>query len=319
MDRASTPVTTVTDAGAASAAKPRTAERARPADTASTPTAPEVVDTITGLRSRFPRAGRVALVPTMGALHAGHLALVDRARELTDEVVVSVFVNPLQFAPGDDLDRYPRDLDADLTTLAGRGVAAVFAPMPSAVYPDGAPRITVHAGAVGALHEGRSRPGHFDGVLTVVAKLFGIVRPAVAVFGEKDAQQLFLVRRMVRDLDMAVRVESVPTVREPDGLALSSRNRFLDARARRAAGAIPRALEAARSAADRGIDAVTAAAQSVLMGEQDVDLDYFRIVDPATFLPVSDDFSGPARAIVAARVGSTRLIDTDDLYLNRAS
>ncbi len=276
---------------------------------------PQVVTEIDELRARL--AGeQVALVPTMGALHDGHLALVDRAAELADTVVVSIFVNPLQFGPSEDLEKYPRDLAGDLATLEGHGVAYVFAPAAAEMYPDGTPQTTVRGSGIAESLEGRSRPGHFDGMLTVVAKLFGIVRPHVAVFGQKDAQQLFLVQRMVRDLDLPVRIEPVETVREADGLAISSRNRYLSPEERAAATALHRALEAAASAGDRGIDAVLAAAQSVLMGEELVAVDYLKVVDPRTFQPVPDDYRGPARALIAAQVGSTRLIDNDALYLN---
>ena len=259
--------------------------------------------------------GRIALVPTMGALHDGHLALVDRAREIADVVVVSIFVNPLQFGPNEDLDRYPRDLAADVALLEERGVAHVFAPSVAEMYPDGPSSTRVVAGKVGSLYEGRSRPGHFDGMLTVVSKLLHIVQPDVAVFGQKDAQQLFLVRRMVRDLDLPVAIEGVDTVREEDGLALSSRNRYLDARERRAARTIPLLLEAAASAADRGLDAVIAAAQSASMGEPLVKLDYLVVANPATLLPVDDDHRGPALVLVAAVVGSTRLLDNGPILL----
>jgi pantoate--beta-alanine ligase len=276
---------------------------------------PRVIETIAGVRSAF-GPGRVALVPTMGALHEGHLALVERAKELADEVLVSIFVNPLQFGPTEDLARYPRDLEGDLAKLAPLGVT-VFAPSVDEMYPAGTPQQTVvTAGDVGRLFEGRSRPGHFDGMLTVVAKLLGIARPAVALFGEKDAQQLFLVKRMVRDLAIDTRIEGVETVRSGDGLALSSRNRYLDDEHRLAALALSRAIEAAQSAGDRGIDAVIAAAQSVLMGEQLIEVDYLKVVDPATFLPVDDDFRGTARVLIAAQVGPARLIDNDTLYLN---
>ncbi|ROQ60600.1 pantothenate synthetase [Rathayibacter sp. PhB152] len=262
------------------------------------------------------RAGaRIGLVPTMGALHDGHLALVDRAREIADVVVVSIFVNPLQFGPNEDLDRYPRDLAADVALLEERGVGHVFAPSVAEMYPDGPSSTRVVAGKVGSLYEGRSRPGHFDGMLTVVSKLLHIVQPDVAMFGQKDAQQLFLVRRMVRDLDLPVAIEGVDTVREEDGLALSSRNRYLDARERRAARTIPLLLEAAASAADRGIDAVIAAAQSASMGEPLVKLDYLVVANPATLLPVDDDHRGPALVLVAAVVGSTRLLDNGPILL----
>ncbi|WP_227000851.1 pantoate--beta-alanine ligase [Protaetiibacter intestinalis] len=278
-------------------------------------TQPAVVTTIAELRTLLD-GRRTALVPTMGALHAGHLALVDEAASLADTVVVSIFVNPLQFGPEEDLERYPRDLEADLAALEGHGVAYVFAPDVAEMYPDGKPRITVRGGTVGELYEGRSRPGHFDGMLTVVAKLLGIVRPAFALFGQKDAQQLWLVQRMVKDLDIATRIVPVETVREADGLALSSRNRYLSAEERRAAPVLHRALEAAASAGDRGIDAVIAAAQSVLMGEELVAVDYLKVVDPRTFQSVPDDYRGPARVLIAAQVGPARLIDNDDLYLN---
>lgn len=281
---------------------------------------PLVARTIAEIRSELAShraAGRrVALVPTLGALHEGHLAHVERAREIADVVVVSIFVNPLQFGASEDLDRYPRDLEGDLAKLAPLGVEYVFAPAAAEMYPDGAPQVKVTGGPVAATLEGRSRPGHFDGVLTVVAKLLGIVRPDVVTFGQKDAQQLFLVQRMVRDLDVDVQVEVIPTVRESDGVAMSSRNRYLGAGDRVAARALSRALEAAASAGDRGIDAVLAAAQSVLMDEESVNVDYLKVVNPTTFLPVDDDYRGPARVLIAAQVGPARLIDNDDIYLN---
>ncbi|WP_423261364.1 pantoate--beta-alanine ligase [Herbiconiux sp. 11R-BC] len=263
------------------------------------------------------RRARVALVPTMGALHDGHLALVERAAELADVVVVSIFVNPLQFNDPADLERYPRDLEGDLRILTGRGADIVFAPEVDELYPRGETSTRVTAGRVGSLFEGRSRPGHFDGVLTVVAKLINSVGPDSILFGEKDAQQVFLVSRMVEDLNMPVAVEVVDTVRDPDGLALSSRNRFLDAKERRAALTLSHLLEAAESASDRGIDAVLAAAQSAAMGEPLVAVDYLAVVHPDTFLPVDDDYTGKARVIVAARVGDTRLIDNAAIYLGR--
>ena len=285
--------------------------------TASAP--PAVETTIAGVRSRLDAArdagSTIALVPTMGSLHDGHLALVERAREIADVVIVSIFVNPMQFGPSEDFEKYPRDLDADRDALIGHGVTAVFAPAVDEMYPSGSVQIHVEAGAAGERFEGRSRPGHFDGMLTVVAKLLGIVQPHLAVFGEKDAQQVYLVQRMVRDLDLRTRIEVVETVRADDGLALSSRNQFLGERQRRAARAIPDALEAAQSAADRGIDAVIAAAQGVLMGADGVELDYFAVVRPDTFQPVDDDHRGPARALIAARVGETRLIDTELLHI----
>ncbi|HEY8912768.1 pantoate--beta-alanine ligase [Lacisediminihabitans sp.] len=278
-----------------------------------------VAETITELRSLLAderAAGRrVALVPTMGALHDGHLALIERAGEIADTVVVSIFVNPLQFGPTEDLDLYPRTLADDLDKADRLGVDFVFAPTAHEMYPSGASETRVTAGAVGSLYEGRSRVGHFDGVLTAVSKLLNIVQADYVLFGQKDAQQVFLVSRMVRDLNVPVRVEVVSTVRDPDGLALSSRNRYLDARELRAARGLSIALEAAESSADRGIDAVLAAAQSVLMGESLVQLDYLTIVHPDTFLPVDDDHHGKAIVLVAARVGSTRLIDNATIYL----
>ena len=282
---------------------------------------PVVVETIAALREALAPSGSapertVALVPTLGALHEGHLALVARATGLAETVVVSIFVNPTQFGANEDLAKYPRDLGADLDLLEGRGVDYVFAPAVDEMYPDGATQVKVTGGRVAELFEGRSRPGHFDGVLTVVAKLLGIVRPQSVVFGQKDAQQVFLVQRMVLDLDIPTAVDVVETVRADDGLALSSRNRYLDPDARRAARALSRALEAAASSSDRGIDAVLAAAQSVLMDEDLVKLDYLKVVNPRTFLPVDDGYRGPARVLIAAKVGSTRLIDNDAIYLN---
>ncbi len=276
-------------------------------------TAPVVLTTIAELRATL--TGDVAFVPTMGALHEGHLELVDRAAALAPTVVVSIFVNPLQFGANEDLDKYPRTLEADLDALAGRGVQYVFAPNVDELYPVWPIATKVTAGSVGSMFEGRSRPGHFDGVLTVVAKLLNIVRPAVVVFGRKDAQQVFLVRRMVEELNLPVRVEVVDTVREDDGLALSSRNRFLDEKQRRAARVLSQALEAAVSSGDRGVDPAVAAAQSVLMGEAAVELDYLVIVDPKTFLPVDEAYRGKGLVIIAARVGSTRLIDNEPILL----
>jgi pantoate--beta-alanine ligase len=245
----------------------------------------------------------------MGALHDGHLALVDHAIGLGDMVVVSIFVNPLQFGPLEDLASYPRTLEQDVARLAERGVSLVFAPTAAEMYPDGQVGTRVSAGEVGSLLEGRTRPGHFDGMLTVVAKLFHIVSPDAAVFGEKDGQQLFLVKRMVRDLNFPVDVHGVPTVRAGDGLALSSRNVYLDDAGRRSALALSAALEAAAFGGNRGIDAATAAAHSVIASEPGVELDYLAVVDPATFLPVAEGYSGTALVLIAARIGTTRLID----------
>jgi pantoate--beta-alanine ligase len=275
-----------------------------------------VFETIAALRLRLETAGSVAFVPTMGALHDGHLALVRRAIELADTVVVSIFVNPLQFGADEDLDRYPRDLDADLEALPDD--VLVFAPPVAEIYPDGPTGTRVTAGEAGTRFEGASRPGHFDGMLTVVAKLLNIVRPDVVVFGQKDAQQVFLVKRMVRDLDFAVRVEVVETVREDGGLAMSSRNRYLDAEQRRAALSLSAALAAAAASAGSR-DSALGAAREVLNDESSVEVDYLELVDPDTFLPVPGDFRGPATAIVAARVGTTRLIDNRPLAVGSPS
>ncbi|MDQ1512598.1 MAG: pantoate--beta-alanine ligase [Microbacteriaceae bacterium] len=258
---------------------------------------------------------RVAHVPTMGALHAGHLALIARARELADVVVVSVFVNPLQFGPGEDFERYPRTLDADRAALEGAGVDLVFAPPVSEMYPDGPAQVTVSPGPAGELFEGAVRPGHFAGVLTVVAKLLAIVAPDVAVFGQKDGQQAFLVQRMVRDLNIPVVIDVAPTVREGDGLALSSRNRYLDAGNRALAAAMPAALAAARSAAPRGGGDAVTAARAALEATPKVRIDYVAAVDPATFQPVDDRYRGPALVLLAARFGGTRLIDNGTVQL----
>jgi pantoate--beta-alanine ligase len=276
---------------------------------------PVILETVIGARSALGGRTDVILVPTMGALHEGHLALVRRAQELGGTVVVSIFVNPLQFGPNEDLAAYPRTFDDDIDTLHALGVPFVFAPSLDEMYPTGASQTRVTAGRVGELLEGRSRPGHFDGMLTVVSKLLNIVRPATVVFGQKDAQQVFLVRRMVHELNFPVGVEVVDIVRDEDGLALSSRNRFLDARETRAARALSQALDAAASAADRGIDAVLAAAQGTLMGESLVVLDYLKVVNPETFLPADDNYRGAALVLIAARVGSVRLIDNEKIVL----
>ncbi|MGH8921769.1 MAG: pantoate--beta-alanine ligase, partial [Actinomycetes bacterium] len=253
----------------------------------------------------------VLLVPTMGALHAGHRELIRTAGRTPNAVtVVSIFINPLQFGPHEDLARYPRRFEADLAMCREEGVELVFAPGAEAMYPPGSDT-TVHAGALGAELEGASRPGHFTGVLTVVAKLFGIVGPDRAFFGEKDYQQLVLIRRMVQDLRLGVQVVAVPTVREPDGLALSSRNAYLDAEERAAAVTLWAALAAGSRAGRRGADAVCAAASEVLARPHPphrpaVIVDYLALrgcgLGPAPA-------RGQARLLVAATVGATRLID----------
>jgi len=264
----------------------------------------------------------VVLVPTMGALHAGHRVLLRTARRLagpTGSVVVSIFVNPLQFGPGEDLDRYPRTLDDDLDMCAAEGAELVFAPSAAEMYPGGRPQVTVDPGPAGRVLEGEFRPGFFGGVLTVVLKLLSLTRPDVAVFGQKDAQQLALVRRMVSDLDLGVVIEPVPTVRDPGGLAISSRNAYLSAGDRAKALALSTALRAGQARAADGAAAVLAAAGEVLAAEPAVVLDYLALVDPATFAPVPPGQAGPAVLAVAATVGSTRLIDNVPVVLAAAS
>ncbi|MCZ2810651.1 pantoate--beta-alanine ligase [Modestobacter sp. VKM Ac-2979] len=268
---------------------------------------PVVAETTADLRRlRAELSGPVVLVPTMGALHEGHRALVRAARELGGSVVVSVFVNPTQFGPGEDFDRYPRTWDADLAALAEEGADLVFHPPVDEVYPPGALGVTVQPGPLGEVLDGAVRPGHFAGVLTVVAKLFGLVRPDVAVFGEKDYQQLTLIRAMARELALGVQVVGVPTVREDDGMALSSRNRYLSPEQRQAAAALSAALRAGAQAGPQGADAVLAAARAVLAEAPDLLQDYLGLTDPDLGPAPA---AGPARLLVAARAGSTRLID----------
>jgi pantoate--beta-alanine ligase len=254
---------------------------------------------------------RIALVPTMGYLHEGHLSLVDRARALADYVVVSVFVNPLQFGPAEDLARYPRDLERDAALLDARGADLLFAPAVEEMYPAGEPAVQVVPVRLAERLCGASRPGHFTGVLTVVAKLFGIVRPDVAIFGQKDFQQAVLIRRMVRDLDMPVEIDVAPIVREPDGLALSSRNVYLSADERCRALVLSRALAAAADAFGAGTSdaaALLGRVRDMIAAVPCVALEYAELVEPDSLEPV--DSARPGHVLVlAARVGSTRLID----------
>ncbi|HEY1623000.1 MAG TPA: pantoate--beta-alanine ligase [Streptosporangiaceae bacterium] len=267
--------------------------------------------------AKIPRSGTVVLVPTMGALHDGHRALLRAARAVPDAcVVVSVFVNPLQFGPGEDLDRYPRTLAADLDMCEAEGTDLVFAPSALEMYPDGQPKVTVNPGLAGQVLEGEFRPGFFGGVLTVVLKLVSLVRPDIAVFGEKDAQQLALIRAMVTDLDLGLSITGVPTVREPDGLAMSSRNRYLSDAERTTALALSGALRAGVSAAANGAEGVLAAAQRVLGASPGLSVDYLALVDPSTFAAVTA--AGPAVLAAAARVGTTRLIDNMPLVIGGA-
>jgi pantoate--beta-alanine ligase len=224
-------------------------------------------------------------------------------------------LNPLQFAPGEDLDKYPRTLEADLELCRAAGVDLLFAPTPEVVYPAGQPLVRISAGAVGDILEGDSRPGHFDGVLTVVAKLLHLTGPDLAYFGQKDAQQLWLIDRMVQDLDFPVEIVAVPTVRADDGVALSSRNMYLNPGDRRAAQSLHRALAAGVTAASAGASAVVGAAQHVLVAEPDVRVDYLELVDPETFVRVTDPYEGDCLLLVAAFVGNTRLIDNAALSL----
>jgi pantoate--beta-alanine ligase len=290
-----------------------------------TSSTPLVLATPAEMRARSTthvRAGRtIALVPTMGALHEGHIALVGAARAAADVVVVSIFVNPLQFGDPTDFTTYPRPAEADLQVCAAAGVDEVYAPTAAVMYPPGSDTRVV-PGALAVAMEGHSRPGHFDGVATVVTKLFAAVRPDVAVFGEKDFQQLAIVRRMAADLDLGVEIIGHPTVREADGLALSSRNRRLSPAARDAAICLPRAIAAAVAEAadpDATPEAVEAAARRVVAAEPLADLDYATVFT-ADDLRQVDSFdparrsAGTYRIAVAARVGDVRLIDNDDLF-----
>lgn len=334
------------------------------------PMSADLLHTGAALRTRA-RAGRRAVVMTMGALHDGHASLIRAARRAAGpdgEVVVTVFVNPLQFGAGEDLDRYPRTLEADVKIAEQAGADVVFAPDVDEVYPGGEPQVRITAGPMGTVLEGATRPGHFDGMLTVVAKLLHLTAPDMALFGQKDAQQLALIRRMVRDLNFPAEIVGIPTVREDDGLALSSRNRYLSPDERRTALALSQALFAgrdrhaaqealraraasapatraravalseigeSRAAADAhavaysaepsasgGPAAVVAAARLVLDDaarlSPPLELDYVALVDPADFTDVRPGHQGEAVLAVAARVGSTRLIDNIPLTFGAA-
>ncbi len=285
-------------------------------DTATATGRPTLVRTRAELQSARERlAGPVAVVMTMGALHEGHATLVREARTRAQSVIVTIFLNPLQFGAGEDLAKYPRTIDRDLELLGHEGVDLVFAPAPGAVYPDGDPGVLVSAGRLGAVLEGASRAGHFDGVLTVVAKLLHLTRPDLAYFGQKDAQQLLLIQRMARDLDFPTEVVAVPTVREPDGLAMSSRNTYLTDFDREVALTLVRSLEAGAAAAGEGASAVRRAARDVLVREPLCRVDYLALVHPKSLDDVPEWYSGDALLALAARVGSTRLIDNVPLVL----
>jgi pantoate--beta-alanine ligase len=263
-------------------------------------------DTVAALRSD---GARIALVPTMGALHAGHMALVAEGRRRADHVVASIFVNPTQFGPNEDLATYPRRESSDARMLDEAGCALLWAPEVATMYPDGhATRVSV--GGISEVLDGAARPGHFDGVATIVLKLFNQVRPDIALFGEKDYQQLAVIRRMVRDLDLAVEIAGVPTQRDADGLALSSRNAYLSEEDRRAARALPRALGEACGAIQRGTapaEAVAAARDKLAKAGFDP-IDYVELRDAETLAPL-ETLDRPARLLAAARIGRTRLID----------
>jgi pantoate--beta-alanine ligase len=267
--------------------------------------------------ARAGRFGDTAVAMTMGALHDGHLALIGAARAAAKTVVVTIFVNPLQFGPNEDFGRYPRTLEADVALCEDAEVDIVFAPPVEEVYPGGRPTVTVNAGDMGELLEGEFRPGFFSGVLTVVNKLLNLTAPDVAFFGQKDAQQLALIRRMVLDFNLPVEVVGVPTVREPDGLALSSRNRYLSVAERTTALALSRAL--AEGADHQTPAEIRSAARKVLDWAAEMDpplrTDYLALVNPGNFLDVPDDYSGDAILAVAARVGGTRLIDNVPLRI----
>ncbi len=256
-------------------------------------------------------AGRtIAFVPTMGALHEGHLTLVDLARQKADVVVVSVFVNPKQFGANEDFDKYPRTLNEDAKLLETKNVDALFAPSVEEIYPPEGVR-EQRAGVVGSTFEGASRPGHFDGVLTVVGRLFDLVQPDVAVFGAKDAQQLFMIKKLAGALYKDTEIVTAPTHREPSGLAMSSRNRYLTESQKTSATALYKALKTLRQPLSLTIEA----ARTLIDLTPETKLDYIAVVDPEIFRPVNDDFRGKALAIVAAKVGDTRLIDNLEIEL----
>jgi len=279
-----------------------------------------MITTIAALRARVAQerartGGRVALISTLGALHDGHIDLVHRAKEVADIVVVSIFVNPLRFATVGEFEAYPRTLDDDVRLLESLGVDIVFAPATAELLPHGRDTTKVTAGDHGLRHEGRSRPGYFDGLLTVEAKLFEIVRPDAAVYGLRDRQRIFLVERMIKDLNFGIEVITVETVRSDDGLPVSTRVGMLDAADLAAAAKLAHALDAAASNADRGVDSCIAAAQSALMGEPRIRLEYLSVVDPSTFLPVDDGHGGRALMLIAASVAGHRFIDNAEIYL----
>ncbi|GAA3605513.1 pantoate--beta-alanine ligase [Marihabitans asiaticum] len=280
------------------------------------PSTPRVARTRDELRAaRAELAGQTAVVMTMGALHEGHATLIRQAREEADHVVVTIFLNPLQFGPREDLSKYPRTFDDDLAICEREGADLVFAPTPDVVYPDGDPGVRISAGPLGDVLEGQSRPGHFDGMLTVVAKLMHLTGGDAFYFGQKDAQQLLLIRRMVRDVDFPAQVVSVPTVREADGLAMSSRNTYLTDSDREVALSLSQALSAGAAAAAEGPSSVRRAARAVLVQEPLVLVDYLVLVHPTTLEDVPEWYRGEALLAVAGRVGTTRLIDNTPVVI----
>lgn len=260
----------------------------------------------------------VAFVPTMGALHAGHLSLVDLAKKASDVVVVSIFINPLQFSPGEDFDEYPRNLQEDSELLAANEVDYLFTPSANEIYPNGT-EITQRAGVVGSTFEGASRPGHFDGMLTVVNRLMEIVEPNVVVFGEKDAQQVFMVRKLIGARFKDCQFLEGPTLREPNGLAMSSRNRNLDAEQTKIAESISQNLLKLKTELEAGalISETIAVHTQALLSLAQTKLDYLAVIDPQIFRPVDDNYQGAAKIIVAAKVGEVRLIDTMNVRIGK--
>lgn len=274
----------------------------------TTPLVARTRDELTAARAGLTE-GEVAVVMTMGALHEGHARLIRTARERARHVVVTIFLNPLQFGPKEDLSKYPRTFDDDLVLCTREGADLVFAPTPDVIYPDGDPGVRISAGPLGDVLEGQSRPGHFDGMLTVVAKLMHLTGGDLFYYGQKDAQQLLLIRRMVRDIDFPARVVAVPTVREDDGLAMSSRNTYLSPNDRQTALVLSRALRAGAERAEEGPSAIRRAAREVLVTEPLALVDYLVLVDPSSLEEVPEWFKGEALLAVAAKVGTTRLID----------
>ncbi|WP_018293498.1 pantoate--beta-alanine ligase [Mariprofundus ferrooxydans] len=261
----------------------------------------------------------IAFVPTMGCLHAGHMSLIRKAKQLADIVVVSIYVNPLQFGPNEDLDNYPRTFDADAKLCADAGVDFLF--NPATLYPASGPKITLKATQLSEHLCGEARPGHFDGVITVVNILFNIVQPDIALFGEKDWQQLAIIRRMVSDLQMAVEVLGVETVREPDGLAMSSRNRYLSETDRNRAVALSKALRAMQQLATAGESdiGVLKDRANAILAAADISAEYLDVRNPNSLKNKNRLNSRPARAFIAARVGSARLIDNIPLHQTEES